>query len=61
MLMFLFATSCYTLFVILNMKNENVYPIIVKSCIVFTLSRSNSLPLQPNSVKYGTEIREKQY
>ncbi len=59
MLMFLFATSCYTLFVILNMKNENVYPIIVKSCIVFTLSRSNSLPLQPNSVKYGTEIREK--
>jgi hypothetical protein len=61
MLMFLFATSCYTLFVILNMKNGNGYPNIVKFCIVFTLSRSNSLPLQPNSVKYGTEIREKQY
>ncbi len=60
MLMFLFATSCYTLFVILNMKNGNGYPNIVKFCIVFTLSRSNSLlPLQPNSVKYGTEIRDK--
>ena len=35
MLMFLFATSCYTLFVILNMKNGNGYPNIVKFCIVF--------------------------
>ena len=25
MLMFLFTTSCYTLFVMLNMKNDNVY------------------------------------